>query len=98
MEADKPSDTESQNPEELIGVALPKSVLKKLGIKYKQEHQSEKQLARNEKLRQSALARHAKVREEKAKFEKEQLEKIAKKVKVVQKLKKAKDNLIEDDE
>lgn len=98
MENQSPTpETVNENQEELIGVALPKSVLKKLGIKYKQEKQSEKQLARNEKLREMALARHAKVREDKAKFEKEQLEKIAKKVKVVQKLKKAKDDFIEDD-
>ena len=83
---------QSQIKEELVGVALPKSVLKKLGIKYERE-QSEKQKARNEKLRQMALERHAKVRADKERFEKEQLEKIAKRVQVVQKIKKAKEDV-----
>jgi len=93
----KPDTLPSENLEDLVGVALPKSVLKKLGIRYTQQNPTEKQKARNDKLREYALARHAKVREDKARFEKEQLEKIAKKVKVVQKLNKAKESFIEDD-
>lgn len=93
----KPATLPSENLEDLVGVALPKSVLKKLGIRYTQQNPTEKQKARNDKLREYALARHAKVREDKARFEREQLEKIAKKVKVVQKIKKATDTFIEDD-
>lgn len=93
----KPATLPSENLEDLVGIALPKSVLKKLGIKYTQPNLTEKQIARNQKLREYSLARHAKVREDKARFEREQLEKIAKKVKVVQKIKKATDTFIETD-
>ncbi len=90
------SDTESdqndppQKVEESIEISAPKYKLKKLIPKMENESISEKEKARRERLSLQFKERHAKQRTDKANFEKEQLDKIAKRINVKVKAKQVK--------
>lgn len=86
------SDTE-QKVEETIEISAPKYKLKKLIPKMENESISDKEKARRERLSQQFKERHAKQRVEKANFEKEQLDKIAKKINVKVKAKQVKEKI-----
>lgn len=79
-----PSDLPSAKNEKEEEITLPKSVLKKLGIKYNPPDKvlSEKEKLRRQKLSEINKERHAKTRAEKEAFEKEQLAKIQKKMSI----------------
>lgn len=79
-----PADLPSAKTEKEEEITLPKSVLKKLGIKYNPPDKvlSEKEKLRRQKLSEINKERHAKARAEKEAFEKEQLAKIQKKMSI----------------
>lgn len=93
------SDTESdqndppQKVEESIEISAPKYKLKKLIPKMENESISEKEKARRERLSLQFKERHAKQRTDKANFEKEQLDKIAKRINVKVKAKQVKEKI-----
>ena len=82
-------------------ITLPKSVLKKLGIKYNPPDKvlSEKEQLRRQKLSEINKERHAKARAEKEAFEREQLAKIQKKMTIKVRASKVKEQITKlDDE
>ena len=82
-------------------ITLPKSVLKKLGIKYNPPDKvlSEKEQLRRQKLSEINKERHAKARAEKEAFERDQLAKIQKKMSIKVRASKVKEKITQlDDE
>lgn len=90
----------SEKTEKEEEITLPKSVLKKLGIKYNPPDRtlSEKEKARRQKLSEINKERHAKARAEKEAFEKEQLAKIQKKMSIKVRASKVKEQIQKYDE
>jgi len=95
-----PSDLPSEKNEKEEEITLPKSVLKKLGIKYNPPDKvlSDKEKARRQKLSEINKERHAKARAEKEAFEKEQLAKIQKRMSIKVRASKVKEKIASLDE
>ena len=85
----------SEKSEKEEEITLPKSVLKKLGIKYIPQDKplSEKEQLRRQKLSEINKERHAKQRAEKERYEKEQLAKIQKQMSIKVRASKVKEQI-----